>query len=158
METFPRYWPFVWGIHRSPVNSPHKGQWRGTLMFSLIYAWIIGWVNNGEAGDRRRHGAHYDVTEISFKSVNSEDMLRMRFMRNSCEIALRWMPENIGNIKSTMVNVMACCHYLSQWLPRSMSPYGFTKPQWIKLSCCRWISTKIFVNFTYMILFITVIK
>ena len=26
---FPRYWPFVWGIHRSPVNSLHKGQWRG---------------------------------------------------------------------------------------------------------------------------------
>ena len=22
----PRYWPFVRGIHRSPVNSPHKGQ------------------------------------------------------------------------------------------------------------------------------------
>ena len=37
---FPRYWPFVRGIHRSPVNSPHKGQWRGALMFSLIYAWI----------------------------------------------------------------------------------------------------------------------
>ena len=33
---FPRYWPFVWGIHRSPVNSPHKGQWHGALMFSLI--------------------------------------------------------------------------------------------------------------------------
>ena len=30
---FLRYWPFVWGIHRSPVNSPHKGQWRGALMF-----------------------------------------------------------------------------------------------------------------------------
>ena len=30
---FPRYWPFLRGIHRSPVNSPHKGQWRGTLMF-----------------------------------------------------------------------------------------------------------------------------
>ena len=30
---FPRYWPFVWGIHRSPVNSPHKGQWRGALIF-----------------------------------------------------------------------------------------------------------------------------
>ena len=25
---FPRYWPFVRRIHRSPVNSPHKGQWR----------------------------------------------------------------------------------------------------------------------------------
>ena len=34
----PRYWPFVWGIHRSPVNSPHKGQYRGALMFSLICA------------------------------------------------------------------------------------------------------------------------
>ena len=33
---FPRYWPFVQGIHRSPVNSPHKGQWRGALMFSLM--------------------------------------------------------------------------------------------------------------------------
>ena len=33
---FPRYWSFVQGIHRSPVNSPHKGQWRGALMFSLI--------------------------------------------------------------------------------------------------------------------------
>ena len=47
----PRYWPFVRGIHRSPVNSPHKGQWRGALMFSLIYAWMKGWVNNREAGD-----------------------------------------------------------------------------------------------------------
>ena len=36
----PRYWPFVRGIHRSPVNSPHKGQWRGALVFSLICAWI----------------------------------------------------------------------------------------------------------------------
>ena len=59
---FPRYWPFLRGIHRSPVNSPHKGQWRGALMFSLICVWINGWVNNGEAGDLRRHRAHYDVT------------------------------------------------------------------------------------------------
>ena len=35
---FPRNWPFVRGIHRSTVNSPHKGQWRGDLMFSLIGA------------------------------------------------------------------------------------------------------------------------
>ena len=51
---FPRYWPFVRGIHRSPVNSLHKGQWRGALMFSLICAWINGYVNNREAGDLRR--------------------------------------------------------------------------------------------------------
>ena len=58
---FPRYWPFVRGIHRSPVNSPHKGLWRGALMFSLICVWISGWVNNREAGDLRRYRAHYDV-------------------------------------------------------------------------------------------------
>ena len=52
---FPRYWPFVRGIHRSPVNSPHKGQWRGALIFSLICVWINGWVNNSEAGDLRRY-------------------------------------------------------------------------------------------------------
>ena len=43
---FPRYWPFVRGIHRSPVNSPHKGRWSGALMFYLICAWINAWVNN----------------------------------------------------------------------------------------------------------------
>ena len=59
---FPRFWPFVRGIHRSPVNSPHKGQWRGALMFSLSCASINGRVNNREAGDLRRHRAHYDVT------------------------------------------------------------------------------------------------
>ena len=59
---FPRYWPFVRGIHRSPVNSPHKGHWRGALIFSLICVWINGWVNNREAGDLRRHRGHYDLS------------------------------------------------------------------------------------------------
>ena len=59
---FPRYWPFVRGIHRSPVNSPHKGQWRGALMFFFICTRINGWVNQDEAGDLRRHRAHFDVT------------------------------------------------------------------------------------------------
>ena len=62
---FPRYWPFVRGIHRSPVNSQHKGQWRGALMFSLICVWINGWVNNREAGYLRRYRAHFDVIVIN---------------------------------------------------------------------------------------------
>ena len=62
IKWYPRYWPFVRGIHQSPVNSPHNGQWRGAWMFPLICAWINGWVNNREAGDLRRHRAHYDVT------------------------------------------------------------------------------------------------
>ena len=58
---FPCYRPFVWRIHRSPVNSPHKSQWRGALMFSFIRTWINGWVNHRETGELRRHRAHYDV-------------------------------------------------------------------------------------------------
>ena len=53
----------LWGEftgHR--VNSPHKGQWLAALMFSFIWAWINGWINNREAGDLRHHCAHYDVT------------------------------------------------------------------------------------------------
>ena len=62
---FPRYWPFVWGIHRLTVTSPHKGQWRGILMLSLICARINRWVNNREAGDLRRRRAHYDVIALA---------------------------------------------------------------------------------------------
>ena len=61
----PRYWPFVRGIHRSPVNSLHKGQWRGALMFSFICAWINGWVNNREVSNLRRHRTRYDVTVVA---------------------------------------------------------------------------------------------
>ena len=46
----------------APVSdSPHKGQWRGVLMFSLICAWTNSSVNNG---DLRRQRAHYDVTTM----------------------------------------------------------------------------------------------
>ena len=61
-KNFPRYWPFVQGIRRSPVNFSHKDQWREALMLSLICVWMSGWVKNGEAGDLRRHCTHYDVT------------------------------------------------------------------------------------------------
>ena len=62
---FPRYWPFVRGIHWSPVNSLHKSQWRGALAFSLI--WINAWVNNREAGDLRCHCPYYDVIVITLR-------------------------------------------------------------------------------------------
>ena len=63
---FPRYWSFVRGIHRSPADSPHKDQWRGALMFSLICVWTNGWANNRGAGDLRHHRGCYDVTVINF--------------------------------------------------------------------------------------------
>ena len=53
-------WKRVLSTIWSPVNSPHKVQWRGALMFPLICVWN-GWVNNREASDLRLYCAHYDV-------------------------------------------------------------------------------------------------
>ena len=61
METFSALLAFCAGS--SPVNSPHKGQWRIALMFSfIICALTKGCVKNRDAGDLRRRRAHYDVT------------------------------------------------------------------------------------------------
>ena len=64
---FSRYCPFVLRIHWSPVNSPHKGQWHGALILSLISAWINDRVNNREAGDLGCHLAVPPATTISFE-------------------------------------------------------------------------------------------
>ena len=65
----------------------------------------------------------------------------------SCELALRWMSLDLTDDKSTLVQVMAwCCqatsHYLSQCWPRSLSPYGVTRPQWVNKNCWRYQSLK----------------
>ena len=67
METFSALLTVCAG--NSPVNSPHKGQWLGALMFSFICAWINSWVNNREAGDFRRYRAHYNVTVMCLSIV-----------------------------------------------------------------------------------------
>ena len=68
VKGFQRHWPLAREIHQSPVNSPHKGQWRGALMFFFICAWINCRVNNRKAGDLRRHRAHYYVI-VMYKIV-----------------------------------------------------------------------------------------
>ena len=72
----------------SPRNWPHKGQWRGALMFSLICVWINDWVNNREAGDLRRYRAHFDVTVLFSKQVweNDDDRTLMK-AANDAEFA-----------------------------------------------------------------------
>ena len=70
---------------RSPVNSPHKGQWRRALMFSVICAWINGWVNNLEAGDLKRHCAHYCVSvmfELTYVSWRLHWVLMSNFVKH----------------------------------------------------------------------------
>ena len=59
-----RYLPFVRGIHRSLVDSPHKGRCRGALIFFYLRLnkRLNSWANNRDAGYLRRHRANYDVT------------------------------------------------------------------------------------------------
>ena len=61
MEAFSALLALCAGNSPVPVNSPHKGQWRGALMLSLICARINDWVYNREAGDLRPHRGHYGV-------------------------------------------------------------------------------------------------
>ena len=74
-----------------------------------------------------------------FKSVISKHMLWITFTSSSCEIALRWMPENAFYVKSTVAQVMAWCHqatshYLSLWWYRLVLLCVITKPQCVKTS------------------------
>ena len=64
-KLFPRFCTIVRGIHRSPVNSPHKGQWREALMFSLICRWTNSWGNND---DLRRYRARFDVNVMTMRN------------------------------------------------------------------------------------------
>ena len=90
---FPHYWSFVPRNHRSPVNSPHKGQWRGALMFSLICAWINGWLNDREAGDFRRHRIHYDVIAMPSKPSTGRGLHNM-LKYNTCWVPLGMFSRN----------------------------------------------------------------
>ena len=72
METFFALLALCAGNPPVPVNSPHKGQWLGALMFSLICARINGWVNNRDAGDLRRNRSHYDVIVMRPSSVDEK--------------------------------------------------------------------------------------
>ena len=71
METFSALLAICAGNSPVPGEIPHKGQWRGALMFSLICVWINGKVNIHEAGDLRRYRAHYDVTVRSHVIISN---------------------------------------------------------------------------------------
>ena len=81
------------------------------------------------------HWSLGDVTMIKkycFQTHYSEQQLRDSMWNYS------WMPQNLTNQKSTLIQVMAWCrqatsHYLNQCWPSSMSPCGITRPQWVNV-------------------------
>ena len=74
----------------------------------------------------------------NFKKVIFQLILLIDGWSISCKIVLKWMPMDHTDGKSTLVQVMAWCrqatsHYLSQCWPRSLLPFGVTRPQWVNL-------------------------
>ena len=103
---------------------------------------------------QKRHNSSALAMELRLLGINSLAPGRFQFnfrwvifkltSVNGCwgisfEIALRWMPLDLTDDKSTLVQVMAWCrqatsHYLNQCWPRSLAPYGITRPQWVNSS------------------------
>ena len=77
METFSALLALCADNSPDSGESPHKDQWRVALMLSLICAWITSWVNNREAGDLRRHRAHYDVTVMEYEMPPRYQSIRL---------------------------------------------------------------------------------
>ena len=121
---FPRKWPFVRGIHRSPVNSPHKGQWGGALMFSLICAWINDSVNNREAGDLKRYRAHHcNGRHDDIRMVN--DMMCEIFLSCGCRFIDKFVELNHSrSYKSWHTHT---CHWLYSPKIFSFTAYIYVK-------------------------------
>ena len=132
---FPGYWPFERGIHRSPVNSWHKGQRRGALIVSLICVWINCWVNNREAGDLRRHRGHYGVTGMTIpilaasrSILMSVDVCHLIHSGTTKTLCSNWYePTSIGtliHIRVYMYLINYLHLYLLQWMPVYFSLCG----------------------------------
>ena len=104
METFSELLAFWGGIHRSPVNSPHKGQWRGALVFSLMCTWTYnGWANHRDAGDLRHHRTQYDVIVM---------------VQLKCDMPWWRIYESVT--RSSVVQVWACRLFGAESLPKPM--------------------------------------
>ena len=88
MEAFSALLVFVRGVHWSPANSPHKGQWRGVFMLSMIYAWTHSWVSNRGAIGLRRHRAQHDVPVIFTETRISGDVIICVMYRHREKIQL----------------------------------------------------------------------
>ena len=128
LEIFSTFLVFVRGLHRSPMNSPHKGQWRGALVFSVICAWTNGWVNNREASDVRRHHAHYDVTVIEYNKHAHGRGYHLLFTTAFQSIC------NHHNGQNRLIAHLKCCFYaLFLWklvIKRHCLSIPFCVPLW----------------------------
>ena len=143
MEPFSALLALCAGNSPVPVNSLHKGQWRGVLMFSLMYVWINDWVNNREAGDLRRHRTHNDVIVMKV-TVWSQDGLTYWGLNKmsgtfkqqiTFQTEISWMLIIVSWLKVywhlfQRVQLKTYWHWLEQWLGSDQKTSYYLKQCW----------------------------
>ena len=92
---FPRYWPFVRGIHRSPVNSPHQAQWCGALVFSLICVWIIN-----KRLSKHSWGWWFETLSRPLWPHHNVGFVYEKFTQTAIYVGPRWF--NVGTVAPTL--------------------------------------------------------
>ena len=108
------------GNSPAPLNSPHKGQWRGALMFSLICVWINGWVNNIKAGDLRHNCGHYDVDVMREK-------WKIEMFNKRLKALIKW--PRLNTLGRTLLNTLS--HLSSNaWMLLQMCLYHDDVIKW----------------------------
>ena len=122
---FPRYWPFVRGIHRSPVNSPQKIS--DAELWCFLWSVKNGWINNREADDLRRHRAHYDVIVMIASLANNS--------WNRKDISFCIMISSVFAISTTVILFSSSekaiiSHYLIQCWPSWLTHICGTRGRW----------------------------
>ena len=123
-------WPFAWTSLLSLVITPEN--------FMMIRWWEHGEKGVTDGGtDRQTDGLNQSYScLVAAKNVIFNLVLLTGIFRFSHDNALRWMPQDLTDDKSTLVQVMAWCrqatsHYLSQCWLSSLSPNGIARPQWV---------------------------
>ena len=66
------------------------------------------------------------------KNVIFNLALLIGMFKYSYDNVLRWMPQDLTDNKSILLQVMDQC-----W-PRSPTPYGVTRPKWVNGGCNKW--------------------
>ena len=120
----PNRWEAIYTAHDDVIKWKHLRvaghlcgeftghRWRGVLMFSLICAWINGWVNNCEAGDLRRYHSHYDVTIMPQKVL--ADLVQLELHGK----------HRIPNAISGQPNVVGAENLLDSWWRHQMETFS----------------------------------
>ena len=124
------------GVSKCVFSSPHFPS--DTYMCKFLY---FSYSISGRPGNSTMPRSVNSLAPGRFQFNFRWVIFQLTFVNGgwgfSHEIALRWMPLDLTDDKSTLVQVMAWCrqttsHYLSQCWPWYMSPNGVTRPQWVK--------------------------